>query len=113
MESEQKQWSRKHYCPAPTDGPDAKKIKFSDIQQQLSAEFPNRSFNVTSVSDAIKTVFPHTLRKAAGKFQQKHILGLAEASSGSSGASGDTDIHTQLAKEREEEHELLQRVQLL
>ena len=31
MEDKETQWLRKHYNPAPTDGPAAKKIKFGDI----------------------------------------------------------------------------------
>ena len=53
MEDEETQWLRKHYNPAPTDGPAAKKIKFGDIHQRLSSEFPNSNFDVTSVSAAI------------------------------------------------------------
>ena len=66
MEDKETQWLRKHYNPAPTDGPAAKKIKFGDIHQRLSSEFPNGNFNATCVSDAIKSSFPHTLSKAEG-----------------------------------------------
>ena len=113
MEDEETQWLRKHYNPAPTDGPAAKKIKFGDIHQRLSSEFPNSNFDVTSVSAAIKSLFPHTLSKAAGKSRQKHIFGLEEASSEASGSNSDTNIRLQLTREREEKQQLQARVQLL
>ena len=102
-------WLRKHYRSAPTDGPAAKRTKFADIHRRLSSAFPNRTFNATSVSDAIRSVFPHTLSKIAGKSRQKHIFGIEEVFSESSVASG---LHTdcdQLTRERE----LLERIRLL
>ena len=57
MESEENQWLKKHYRPAPPDGPAAKEIKIFGIHKQLSFAFPNRSFEATKVSDAIKRVF--------------------------------------------------------
>ena len=113
MEDKETQWLRKHYNPAPTDGPAAKKIKFGDIHQRLSSEFPNRNFNATCVSDAIKSIFPHTLSKAAGKSRQKHIFGLEEASSEGAGSTSDTNLRDQLTREREEKQQLQVRVRLL
>ena len=53
MESEENQWLKKHYRPAPPDGPAAKEIKIFGIHKQLSFAFPNRSFEAPKVSDAI------------------------------------------------------------
>ena len=79
MESEEQKWLRKHYHPAPSDGPAAKRTKFSDIQQQLTSKFPNKTFNSTNVSAAIKSVFPHALSKPVGKSRQKYVFGLEKA----------------------------------
>ena len=116
MESEESQWLRKRYRPAPTDGPAAKKIKFSDIHKQLESEFPYRSFPASHVSEEIKSVFPNSLRKAAGKSRQRHIFGLEEITGDTSSTSGtgcDSDTSLQLAREREEKQQLLNRVQHL
>ena len=71
MESEARKWLRKHYHPALSDGPAAKNSNFSDIQQQLTSEFPNKTFNQINVSAAIKSVFPGTL---VGKSTQSTFL---------------------------------------
>ena len=76
MESEEQKWLRKHYHPTPSDGPAAKRIKFADIQEQLTSKFPNKTFNPTNVSAAITSAFPHTFSKPVGKLRQKYIFGL-------------------------------------
>lgn len=76
MEREVRKLLQTKYRPAETDGPDAKKIKFDDIQNGARAKFPSRDFNQTSVSSAIKEVFLLTLSKPAGKSRQKHTFGL-------------------------------------
>ena len=76
MESEEQKWLRKHYHPAPTDGPAAKRIKFADVQEQFTSEFPNKSFNPINVSAATTSAFPHTFSKQVGKLRQKYIFGL-------------------------------------
>ena len=113
MESEVSQWLRKRYRPAPTDGPSAKKIKFSDIQKQLESEFPNRSFPASSISEEIKSIFPNSHSKAAGKSRQKHIFGLEEITGDPSGVGCDSDTALQLVTEREEKQQLLDKVQHL
>ena len=79
MESEEQKWLRKHYHPAPSDGPAAKRTKFSDIQQQLTSKFPNKTFNSTNVSATIKSAFPHALSKPVGKLRQEYVFGLEKA----------------------------------
>lgn len=51
-----------------------KKIKFEDIHQALSEQFPTKSFSV--VSDAIKAAFSKTYSKLVGISRTKHISGL-------------------------------------
>ena len=57
------EWLRSHYNPK-TDGPVAKRVRFSDIREELESNFPRETFSDRSVSDAIKTVFP-VLHKAS------------------------------------------------
>ena len=65
------------------------------------------------MSDAIKSIFHHTLSKAAGKSRQKHIFGLEEASSEGAGSTSDTNLRDQLTREREDKQQLQVRVRLL
>lgn len=80
MENEEQTWLKRYYHLAPSDGPAAKRTKFSSIQEQLTSAFPNKSFNSTNVSSLIKSTFPHTLSKPVGKSRQRYIFGLEQVS---------------------------------
>ena len=104
VESEQLQveWLKKKYRPAQCDSPTAKKIKFEDIQTQLASEF-RASVNPGAVSAAIKSAFPCTFIKAAGKLRQKRIFGIEkipEECPSTSAAALDSDMRIQLMTER-------------
>lgn len=111
MDSEISQWLREHYRPAPSDDPVAKKQKFEEIQRGLTSEFPSTEIQPATLSHTIKSVFPDTISKPAGKSRQKHIFGLEAISVGSASTSStttDLDLTAELRKEREEKERLLQ-----
>ncbi len=82
MESEEVQkWLRERYQSAPSEGPLAKKMKFGDLQNALSAQFSSTIFNPRKVSREIKTAFPNTFSKAVGKGRLKHVFGIEQVGS--------------------------------
>jgi len=113
----EEQWLGKRYKSAPSDGPNAKKMKFEVIQKQLASQFPSKDLSAVTTSRLIRSIFPNTHSKAAGKSRQKHIFGLEEATEdqppSSSGMTTNMDLRTELTKKREEKQQLLHRVQLL
>ena len=80
-------WLKSHYNPT-TDDPVAKRVRFSDIREELESNFPREIFSDRSVSDAIKAVFPDTQSRPVGKSRQKHIFGLEKATN-TAGAADD------------------------
>ncbi len=67
MESEVKRWLKKRYRSASSEGPDAKKMKFRDLHDDLTTQFSSASLNFNMVSQEIKSAFPNTFSKAVGK----------------------------------------------
>lgn len=106
------QWLQIKYCPAPTVGHAAKRVKFSTIREQLETNFPAEVFTPHKVSALIKSAFPHTESGAAGKSRQKYIFGLeeTEGTSGTHTMDADDDVYDQLAQEREEKRQLQAKV---
>ena len=106
-----REWLQTKYQPAERDGPNAKKIKFEDVQNELCARFPSMEFNPPNVSSTIKEVFPLTFSKAAGKSRQKHIFGLEAIPKEHVESTEHLDLL--VAKEREEKSKLLQKIEAL
>ena len=76
MESDESRWLKRNYRPAPSDGPSAKKVKYSDIYTGLVSTFPSKTFNHSSVSATIHSTLPNTTSKVLGHSRTKHIIGL-------------------------------------
>ena len=74
---EHKAWLRKRYRDAPLEGYCAKKVKFSDVFEELEKQFAP-STNI--VSQAIKEVFPQSCSKPSGKLRHKLIFGIEPVS---------------------------------
>lgn len=118
MEGEVSRWLRKQYRSAFVDGPtyiqQKKKIKFEDIHQALSEQFPTKSFSV--VSDAIKAAFSKTYSKLVGISRTKHIFGLEANLSVAlpdRESTSCTHMFDMLQREQEEKRKLEERVRLL
>ena len=76
MESNESRWLKRNYRPAPSEGPSAKRVKYSEIYAGLVSSFPSKTFNHSSVSATIHSTFPNTTSKMLGHSRTKHILGL-------------------------------------
>ena len=59
-----------------TDAPNLKRVKFSDVQDELQKSFPSGTMSTFAVSQAITSAFPSSLRKKARKARQKYIYGV-------------------------------------
>ena len=72
-----RQWLCKHYRSVPADGPQEKRVKFSDLHEELTTNFAPHT-NVTSnvVSQEIKGTFPGAYTKAVGKGRAKYVFGI-------------------------------------
>ena len=71
----QKQWLKNRFHETPTSGPEAKKVKISDMKNEL--ETPAK-FSSYTVSHLIRDTFPNTISKPAGKSQQQYVFGLGQ-----------------------------------
>ena len=76
MESDETRWLKRNYRSAPSEGPSAKKVKYSEIYTGLVSSFPAKTFNHSSVSATIQSTFPNTTSKMLGHSRTKHILSL-------------------------------------
>ena len=76
MDSSKEEWLRKRYTDAPSEGPQAKRVKFEDLYNDISSAFVKTKFNSKMVSDVIKSVFPLSISRPAGKSRKSHIFGI-------------------------------------
>ena len=69
---------KQSYRETPIEGPEAKRVRFSDIQEHLTAQFPldPLSTSVCSTSDSVQEAFPHSQRKRFGKERHNYIIGV-------------------------------------
>lgn len=106
MASQETRWLREHYRPAPSDGPSAKRVKYSEIYDGLVSSFPSKKFDYSSVSLVIHTTFPNTKSKLCGHSRTKHILGIEPI------PEEDSTVALIMENERlqSQVHELLQQV---
>lgn len=107
MESEVKRWLRERYRSAPSEGPHAKKMKFRDLHDDLSAQFSPATLNFKTVShQEIKAVFPNSFSKPVGKGRLKHVFGIervgCERTSGTSTKSPEYEALEQKVRQLEE-----------
>ena len=72
----QKQWLKAHFHETLTSGPEAKKVKFSDLKDELEMQFVSTKFSSYFVSHLVRETFPNTISKPAGKSRQQYAFGL-------------------------------------
>ena len=72
-------WLKRSYNTTPLEGPDAKRVKFSDVHESLTAQFPSDRISVIACSTAVQEAFPHSQRKRIGKERQHYITGIEKA----------------------------------
>ena len=63
----------------PGDGPKAKRVKFSDIQESISQRFPNALLSSHHSSLLVKQAFPNSRTKRLFKERQTFIFGIYPA----------------------------------
>lgn len=113
MESntELKTWLKRLYREAPSSGPAAKKVKFSEVKDEIGRCCPSSSVPSPMLSRAISEEFPNAESKRLGKSQKVYIFGVdrlhdeGESSSGGylSAATGSDDSALQLALQKNED----------
>ena len=68
------QWLRKRFREGPVEGPDRKRVKFSDLQDSLSQANYNVSANEIAV--LVKETFPNSVRKRLGGNRHTYVCGI-------------------------------------
>ena len=87
----------KKYCPAPSDGPAAKRVKVSSIKSALESQFSRKYEHKTlSLSSLIQETFPNTEKRRLSQDRATHVVGLEEVQAEASTPTVDVD------KEKEE-----------
>ena len=64
---------RKRYRETPSA---EKKVKFSDIHDDLTTQFPSVSWNSRMVSETVRSAFPQSSSKQHGKFHTTYVHGI-------------------------------------
>ena len=70
---------KRSYNTTPLEGPDAKRVKFSDVHESLTAQFPSDRVSAIACSTAVQEAFPHSQKKRIGKERQHYITGIEKA----------------------------------
>ena len=73
MDSEEVRYLKGRYRVDPSP---EKKVKFSDIEDDLMQHFPSISYNAQKVSQAIAQAFPQAVSKRHGKKRHKFVFGI-------------------------------------
>ena len=74
-EAELRTWLKRLYREAPASGPDAKRVKFSHVKDEL-CRCPSMSVSTQLLSRAISAQFPNAETKQLGKARQSYVLGV-------------------------------------
>ena len=67
---------KRSYRETPIKGPEAKRVRFSDIQEHLTAQFPSLILSTSVCSTAVQEAFPQSQRKRFGKERHNYIIGV-------------------------------------
>lgn len=107
MESDKVHYLRKRFRECPTS---EKKIKFSDIKDDLVSQFPTVSWNARIVSETVRAAFPQSESKQHGRSHSCYIHGIEENEIQLTDQASTVSL---LEAERKKNEELLSRVQHL
>ena len=116
MEHHWLEWLKQSYSEAPAEGPDAKRMKFSTIHENLCAAFPNDTVTTANTSQAVQRVFPNTQNKRIGRERVTYIFGIMNAvhecqSTTATSSTHDPNVQNELLRDRV--HQLEERVREL
>ena len=102
------------YHETPVEGPEAKKIKLSDIQEALTAQFPLSIITPQYASQAIQEAFPNAQKKRLGRERNTFIVGVKQSMpTHVTDVTDVTDVPGELAAEQQKNQELCVKVQQL
>ena len=76
MDAAKIEWLRSRYWEVPLEGPCPKKIKLSDLHQQLEKKYFPEKVSQYAASHKVHEAFPNAESKIAGKSRTKHIFGV-------------------------------------
>ena len=71
------------------DSPQPKRMKFSEMSDEIHHHFPQEKFSPYAISRIVHETFPNIESKFCGKARQKHLLGLERRSSASTSVEPD------------------------
>ena len=71
---------RKCFKSTPTEGLEAKRVKFQELADCLTTHYPNKKYSPKSVSTAVKLAFPESFSKRMGKSKLSYYFGIEESS---------------------------------
>lgn len=86
MASREVEWMKKRYRESSLssdEGPSAaKKVKFSEIEDEIRQQFPSSEYSHSKISQLIQEAFPSAERKRIGKKALTYVLGIEPSVSG-------------------------------
>ena len=71
---------RKRFKATPTEGLEAKRVKFQELADCLTTHYPDKKYSPKSVSTAIKLAFPESYSRRVGKSKLSYYFGIEESS---------------------------------
>ena len=82
MESAESTWLKSVFQETDhqSDDPPSKRIKFSEVSDEIKQQFPEKNFTQHGLSRLIQHTFPRAVSKRCGKARQVHLCGLERKS---------------------------------
>ena len=74
-----KHWLKRSYTETPTEGPEAKRVKFSDIHEALVQQFLSDEISSQMCTNIVQEVFPRMKRTRIGKQRLSYMVGIEES----------------------------------
>lgn len=111
IESEVKKWLKRLYTQGASSGPEAKKVKFSDVKQEIGRHCPSSSVSNYMLSRIISEEFPSSKSVKLGKQRQVYIVGVdrLELPGASTSAAADSDDFSECLRSALNKNDDLQR----
>ena len=93
-EREVKRVLKRFYKEAPSSGPDAKKVKFSEVKDNVTHHCPLTSISTKMISSAISEEFPNTKSVKLGKQRHLYLFGMDKVQEQCESSSSSSSIST-------------------
>lgn len=99
------------YHETSLEGPEAKKVKLSDIHEALKVQFPSTVITSQCTSRAIQSAFPNAQKKRLGKERNTFVVGVEQSLAQQ--PTHALDVHEMLAAEQFKNQQLTVKVKEL